>query len=98
MSPQRKVYLMLCILRGHVYNLFCGRVYIFIGTCVKDTQLSPQGYVPNSLYCNHVVYVTASFDPKTCAKRIVHARTANEIEVPTATAKENESPLKKYVK
>ena len=66
MFPQRKMYLVLCILRGHVYNFFWGRMYIFMGTCVKDTQMSPHSYVTDSLYCNHVVYVTASYDPKTC--------------------------------
>ena len=55
----------------------------------------PQSYVTDSLYWNHVGYVTASYDLKTCATLIVPTRTANEIDVPTTTAKENESPLKK---
>ena len=70
--------------------------------------MSPQSYVTDSLYCNQVVYVTASYDPKICVTLIVPTRTANEIEVPTRTAneievptrtaKENESPLKKIIK
>ena len=107
MSPQCKMYLMLCILLGHVYNLFWRCVYIFMGMCVKDTQMSPQSYVTDSLYCNHVVYVTVSYDPKTCVTLIVPTRTANEIEVLTATANEMKSPqdvkrrqvpIKKYYK
>ena len=52
MSPQRKMYLMLCILRGHVYHFFWGRVYIFMGLCVKDIRMCPQHYIPK---CPHKV-------------------------------------------